>query len=360
VERGIVVAKQIQATFDYLYAIAIGAFVVVATTRTIEKRQDFTRYMTGDFPNSYVFYVFVQVVALASILVAPATVVSISPTVLQLDTVLLFTNGIAVLAVVSYTWYRITSHMRKTKVSAEVRRGSYFIVLGVAGIAMSELLFEVVLPYFFLDVRSAGFIVLVAFMGLIAFSVRERSFLQELIVPAAEANLLTKPTYELERGRTYAILERDGGRSFEIFKDLVTHGAQGLCITRRAPKSVMSDYGLERTPILWLSRTASEKNSVRPSPPENVAMAVEHFVDVGLRGVVLLDGLEYLIAHNDFSSVLALLHDLNEKMAMQDAILLVPLDPATFNERDLAMIRREVRFLGPLASDTDLASAVAR
>jgi hypothetical protein len=347
-----VLAKQVQATFDYLFAIAIGAFVVVATTPSIESRRDFKAYMTREFPNSYVFYVFIQVLALVSIIVSPASVVNIYPTVLQLDTVLLFTNGLAVATVVVYTWYRIISHGRRSKLSREVRRGSFFIILGVTGIAVSELVFEVVLPYLFIDVRSAGFIILVAFMGLIAFSVRERSFLEELILPAAEAHLLTKPTYDLERGRTYAILERAGDQAFEIFKDFVTHGAQGLCVTRRAPKTVMSDYGLERTPILWLSRTASEKNSIRPSPPENVAMAIEHFVDVGDRSVVLLDGFEYLVSHNDFNSVLALLHDLNEKVAVKDAILLVPLDPATFNERELALIRRDVRFLGPLAEES--------
>ena len=101
--------------------------------------------------------------------------------------------------------------------------------------------------------------------------------------------------------------------------------------------------------MLWLSRVASEKNSLRPSPPENVAMAVEHFVDIVQRGVVLLDGFEYLIAHNDFSSVLALLHDINEKLSVQDAILLLPLDPATFADREFALVRREVRLLGPLA-----------
>ncbi|MGQ0796300.1 MAG: DUF835 domain-containing protein [Methanobacteriota archaeon] len=349
VERGIILAKQIQATFDYLYAIAIGAFVVVATTPAIASRQDFLRHMTREFPNSYVFYVFIMIVAVVSIIAAPATVVSISPLVLQFDGVLLFTNGLAVATIVLFTWYRIVAYLRKRKVSAEVRRGSLFIVLGVTGIAVGELVFEVVLPYFFIDVRSAGFIVVLAFMGLIAFSVRERSFLQELVLPATEAHLLTKPRYELERGYTYAILEQDGKEAFEIFKDFVTHGAQGLCVTRRAPKSVVSEYGLERTPILWLSRVASEKNSVRPSPPENIAVAIEHFVDIGQRGVVLLDGFEYLVSHNDFNSVLALVHDLNEKISLQDAILLLPIDPAVLNEKEIALVRREVRILGPLA-----------
>jgi archaellum biogenesis ATPase FlaH len=96
---------------------------------------------------------------------------------------------------------------------------------------------------------------------------------------------------------------------------------------------------------------ATEKNSVRPSPPEKVALAVEHFISVGQNAVVLLDGFEYLVAHNDFSSVLALLHDLNEIVALHEAILLVPMDPSTFQDREFALIRREVALLGPLATE---------
>jgi len=52
-------------------------------------------------------------------------------------------------------------------------------------------------------------------------------------VPEAEAHLLTKPTYELDRGYTYAVLERDASQAFEIFKDYVTHGTQD-CASRDA------------------------------------------------------------------------------------------------------------------------------
>ena len=352
---GIVLTKRLQATFDYLFAIAIGAFIVLATTPTIGSRKDFVRHMTQEFPSSYVYYVFIMLVALISIIVAEVTVDPLSlPTVkLTFSVLIVFTNGLAVATIVLYAWLRVVVYLRKTAVAQQVRRGLYLIVLGVTGIAVGELLFEVVLPFYFIDLRSPGFIIEMAFMGLIAFAVREKSFLEELIVPAAEADLMTKPTYDLERGYTYAVLEREGNQAFEIFKDLVTHGAQGLCITRRSPKTVMNAYGLERTPILWLSRVASEKNSVRPSPPENVAMAIDHFVDVGQRGVVLLDGFEYLVSHNDFSSVLALVHDLNEKVSLQDAILLLPIDPAALNEKEIALIRREVRAIGPLAQATE-------
>src|SRR2546422_4453471 len=105
------------------------------------------------------------------------------------------------------------------------------------------------------------------------------------------------------------------------------------------------------TPILWLSRVATEKNSVRPSPPEKVTLAVEHFIEVSEHCVVLLDGFEYLVSHNDFGSVLALLHDLNESVAIHESILLVPFDPGAFNDREIALIRREVRLIGPMAEE---------
>jgi hypothetical protein len=347
---GIVLTKRVQATFDYLFSIAIGAFIVVSTTPSITSRKDFGVYMTNEFPNSYVFYVFIMALAMVSILLSQPTVVSTNPIEIQFEPYFLFINGFAVASLILYAPFRFLSHLRKTKSGHDVRRDTYLIIFGITGFAVGELLFEVVLPNFGIDLRSPGFIVEMALIGLIAFAVREKSFLQDLIVPEAEAHLLTKPTYDLERGYTYAILEQEGSHAFEIFKDLVTHGAQGLCITRRSPKSVMKDYGLERTPILWLSRVAAEKNAVRPSPPENIALAVEHFIDIGQQGVVLLDGFEYLISHNDFGSILALLHDLNEKISLQEGIMLVPIDPVAFNEKELALVRREVRFLGPLAS----------
>ncbi len=351
--NSILLSKRVQATIYYSFGITIGAFIIVATTPEITTRKDFMRWMTDEFPNSYVFYVFIMALAVVTIYISPEVVdlQSYPAITIRFEPYFLFINGVAVAMLAAFAFYRFYTHMRKTNAGPEVRRDTYLIILSISGIPLCELLFEIVLPNYGLDLRAPGFVVEIALIGLIAFAIREKSFLQELIVPQAETQALTTPTYDLERARTYAILERDGAQGFEIFQDLVTHGAQGLCISRRSPKTIMQDYGLEKTPILWLSRVATEKNSVRPSPPEKVALAVEHFISVGENAVVLLDGFEYLVAHNDFSSVLALLHDLNEIVALHEAILLIPMDPSAFQEREFSMIRREATLLGPMAPD---------
>jgi len=360
IKAGVLLSKRVQGMFDYLFGTTIGAFIVIATTPAISSPKDFWRYMTEEFPNSYVFYLFVMILAIVTIWVSPVTIVSVNPTILSLEPYFLFVNGVAVATVILFAPYRFSIHMRRTKAGEEVRRDTFLIIFGISGFAVGELLFEILLPNYGIDLRAPGFILEMALVGLIAYGVREKSFLQELIVPEAEAHLPTKPTFSLERGYTYAVLERDASQAFDIFKDSVTHGAQGLCITRRAPKTVMTEYGLERTPILWLSRVATEKNAVRPSPPEKVAMAVEHFIEVSEKSIVLLDGFEYLVSHNDFGSILALLHDLNESVVMRDSILLVPFDPTAFNEREIALVRREVKLLGPLAEDFGTVAKISR
>ncbi len=349
VRDGIILSKRVQATFDYAFGIVIGAFIVVATTPSITRWKDFTKWMTTEFPNSYIFYCFIMFFALATIYISAPAVVQIYPTVIAFEPYFLVFNGAAVLTLNLYAPYRFISHLRRTKANPSVRKDTYLILAGISGFSIGELLFEIILPNYGIDLRAPGFIVEMALIGLIAYAIREKSFLQGLIAPVAERQAASLPAHQLERAQTYAIVESDGTYAFEIFHDLVTHGAQGLCITRRPPKFVTTKYGLERTPILWLSRVATEKNSLPPSPPEKVALAVEHFVSLGSNAVVMLDGVEYLIAHNDFASVLSLLHDLNELVGLHEAILLLPMDPAAFQEREFALIRREVNLLGPVS-----------
>ena len=177
--------------------------------------------MTNEFPNSYVFYVFIMVVTIVTILVSPVQVVQVNPTIISFEPYFLFINGFAVATLILYAPYRFIVHMRRTNPGEEVRRDTFLVIFGISGFAIGELLFEILLPNFGVDLRAPGFIVEMALVGLIAFAVREKSFLQELIVPEAEAHLLTKPTYSLDRGYTYAVLERDASQAFEIFKDFV-------------------------------------------------------------------------------------------------------------------------------------------
>ncbi len=343
----LVLSKKVQGTFDLLFAITIGAFVLATAKPEIDSWRAFVTQFREQFPGSFLFYVFVQVLAIVALWLSQPIVSQLYPPKIEQPAIFLFTGGLAWVTILVYVPFMLLSYIRRIHAPSSVAQEVYLIILGVCGYSVVEFVVEVVLPFYAIDARAMGFILEMALVGLVAFAARERRFLEDLLVPQSEASVATAPAYELERGLTYLIPDTATNHAFEIFRDLVTHGAQGLCLTRKPPKTVMEEYGLERTPILWLSRVANQKTCVRPSPPENVAMAIEHFLEVGKESVVLLDGLEYLIAHNDFSSILALLHDLNELVSISESILLIPIDPRTLGEREFALASRETRIISP-------------
>src|SRR5438046_1652423 len=82
---GVILSKRVQATFDYLFGIAIGAFIFVATTPTIGSRKDFVDYMKTEFPNSYVSYLFHWAFTIVTTLFAKWTVDPIDPNKIQFE-----------------------------------------------------------------------------------------------------------------------------------------------------------------------------------------------------------------------------------------------------------------------------------
>ena len=62
---------------------------------------------------------------------------------------------------------------------------------------------------------------------------------------------------------------------------------------------------------------------------------------------MLLSGLEYLITHNSYSSVLKFIQLLNEQIAIRGAVLIIPISPMTLDEKDLKLFERELTILEP-------------
>lgn len=149
--------------------------------------------------------------------------------------------------------------------------------------------------------------------------------------------------YSLEHGYSYVIKEEIPDQSFDIFKDASKHGVACLCVTREYPEKVKDRYDIKATPFLWLSMD-QEKPYARD--PTNLALLysdIKTFISENKGCMVLLSGLEYLISQNDFAKVLKLLQHINDKIAVTDSVLLVPISPLTLPESQLKLLEKEMR-----------------
>ena len=175
------------------------------------------------------------------------------------------------------------------------------------------------------------------------------------IEPVAEKELKTKIKYPLDPGEVYIVLEEKSKKSFEIFKDLVTHGILGLVVSREYPKKLKEEHNLQKIPMLWLSEIGIEgsimpddpsklleiEGSINPNDLDQLGFFIENTIKKGADSVILLDGLEYLITCRGFETMLKYLYRLKDKAILGNSRLIIPLNEGTRSSEELNRLKRE-------------------
>ena len=160
--------------------------------------------------------------------------------------------------------------------------------------------------------------------------------------------------FDLERGACYLVKEKKPDLSYRLFDLFLHQRVPALCITRQYPERVRRERGLSDVRVIWLSHTPGE-DFQNPAAIGTLAKGIEKFVeDNGGDGVVLLEGLEYLIINNGFLQTLMFVEHVNEFIMQRRAILLLPVSPDTLEEKELALLERNIEVLESPAVKTDL------
>jgi hypothetical protein len=149
---------------------------------------------------------------------------------------------------------------------------------------------------------------------------------------------------DLRGGNCYLIEEDRHSRSFELFSELISNGAQGVCYTREYPNIIKKKYKLENVPVFWLCYSIGERR-INPKSLNQLARDVTKFLHQNDEGVVLLDGIEYLIINNDFNEVLRTLHRMCEAVMQNSSRLIIPLNPETLNKKEVALLERNMEVI---------------
>ncbi|HOO04619.1 MAG TPA: DUF835 domain-containing protein, partial [Methanomassiliicoccales archaeon] len=159
--------------------------------------------------------------------------------------------------------------------------------------------------------------------------------------PAAQEEEPERPKVQgLQEGCSYLLKDDRPDRSYALFVEQLKKGRRGFCITRNYPVKVRSKYELGDTPMIWLSNVGKE-DSLRPKDLEKLNYTLEQFFSQG-QGIVLLDGLEYLITNNNFLTVLRFVQSLRDQVAISNSIMLMVLNPSTLDANELNLLEKEV------------------
>jgi hypothetical protein len=110
-----------------------------------------------------------------------------------------------------------------------------------------------------------------------------------------------------------------------------------------SPMEIRLKYALQTTPIFWISNHGPE--SISPADLEIMADIMSKFLKQSRNAVVLLDGVEHLNLENGTAPVLRFLRDVGEWVILQSGILIVPVNPAALEAKDMALMERIMKDL---------------
>jgi len=165
------------------------------------------------------------------------------------------------------------------------------------------------------------------------------------ITPAKEVVQDEKSRVEgkLEFGTAY-LIKNEVDKAFEFFAQVVLSGLEGLCITREYPPKIRAKYGLKKTPVVWLTEEKA-KGEITVYSLQDLSIMIGSFLAKANRGMVLLDGVEYLATNHGFESLIRFLQVNRNRFESLESVLVIPVTEGTISERELGLIERETKML---------------
>jgi PAS domain S-box-containing protein len=141
--------------------------------------------------------------------------------------------------------------------------------------------------------------------------------------------------FDLEEGEIYLVKERVPTLAFEGYNDLLKAGYNGLVISRTPEKHLRMEFEGD-VKFLWLS----EKQNGNSHTP-NLQSLEDTIETLPKKSIVMLDRIDYLSSNNGFKKILTFIYHLKELALIKSYIIIISLDPLTFEKKELRLLEKE-------------------
>jgi hypothetical protein len=147
---------------------------------------------------------------------------------------------------------------------------------------------------------------------------------------------------EWEMGVSYLVKEKGNDRGLQLFRKLLKErDTEGMIISRTFPEKLRKEKRLPPAHMWWLSRE-EDKDSINPTSLAKLSHIIRDFIKDHEGAIVFLDGVEYLMMHNGFETSLRFLQALNDLIVLENAILILPVDPSSLSLKQMSLLEKEM------------------
>jgi hypothetical protein len=151
------------------------------------------------------------------------------------------------------------------------------------------------------------------------------------------------PGMAIVEGTTYVLKSR-GKRAYRIAAEAARHDRQLMCVVRTFPDSLREQAFMPAwTEFRWLSR-ASHPDGMRPDQPKELFNRLSTFMSKD-RAVLLLDGIDLIIAEMGFNELFLMVSHLKDLARMHKGNLLIPVPPSSLTPNEFRKLSSEAEII---------------
>jgi hypothetical protein len=148
-------------------------------------------------------------------------------------------------------------------------------------------------------------------------------------------------------GGCYIIRESRPYKSLNIFSSVASRTQKGLCIARTEMSTIKNSVRGSNITFISLSRLDEAKNHENCIPPDlsRVQSVIKEFMDSNKNGIILLEGIHYLINQTEFNRVLRFIQSIRDDVSAKKFSLIVPIDPEIMDTREYKQLEAELQVI---------------
>jgi len=153
-----------------------------------------------------------------------------------------------------------------------------------------------------------------------------------MIVRATGTSQMLRP------GAVHLLDDADGSPMFGLAANLANYGRPLLVISRIRREELVVAHSIDAKSCLTLSQNDGEE--VQFVDLDAIMGTIRGFLEINIRAIIMLEGLEYLAATCGLDEMLAMLRDLCDIIRMEDHCLLMTADLSAFKSTNSSSISR--------------------
>ncbi|HII71288.1 TPA: DUF835 domain-containing protein [Candidatus Woesearchaeota archaeon] len=158
--------------------------------------------------------------------------------------------------------------------------------------------------------------------------------------------------FRMDHSNYYMIRHKDSEEiSYKMLLNYLAQDHYGLIITAKHPEKIRTSHGVKTTPIVWITDSETEHLSVDPVDIEQMYETVRIFCQKVKNPFVMIDGIDYLIHHNNFHKILYLVEEMKAAIEKSGGVLIIPEGKLELEPNQERMIYKELTLLPYSKSD---------